>query len=301
MAGDSEVVLRPAGALRNAMVDLRAIHLVRPDGVPLARGSVMVDAALSTEQIAAKLIDDACPTSVKEHLIGASLDQAAQLVTLMTRGLPAKSGNDEVYRRIPWIWRVAIAAGRSRDSAKVRSMLDAALPNETGELTHWQAVVIGGGLINGIALAGGWPSEELQQLVSADPQLKTRWNHALRRSIEMADDQSVPTGTRYDALRMVALLDWKTAEPILHRYLQDGVHEELQMGAVSGLSDVREDLHVVDLYVAVFDQLSPGNQKLAVEALTRTNARTKRLHELATAGKLPDSMLFIKELETKPR
>ncbi len=34
----------------------------------------------------------------------------------------------------------------------------------------------------------------------------------------MADAEKTPTGTRYDALRIVALDDWKRAEPRLTKY-----------------------------------------------------------------------------------
>ncbi len=39
-AGESEIVMRPAGNLSGAMVDLRALHFVSPGGVPLAVGMV---------------------------------------------------------------------------------------------------------------------------------------------------------------------------------------------------------------------------------------------------------------------
>ena len=38
--GASELVIRPASELPSAMVDLRALHLVTPGGVPLAAGNV---------------------------------------------------------------------------------------------------------------------------------------------------------------------------------------------------------------------------------------------------------------------
>jgi putative membrane-bound dehydrogenase-like protein len=37
-AGESEIVMRPSGDLSSALVDLRALHFVPPDGVPLAAG-----------------------------------------------------------------------------------------------------------------------------------------------------------------------------------------------------------------------------------------------------------------------
>ena len=43
----------------------------------------------------------------------------------------------------------------------------------------------------------------------------------------LSHDDSVPTVTRDDALRMVAMLSWPISEPQLTRYLKKGVHEEL--------------------------------------------------------------------------
>ena len=61
---------------------------------------------------------------------------------------------------------------------------------------------------------------------------------SFERALTMADDEKVPTGTRYDALRMIPLLGWERSGPRLKHYLKEGQHAELQMGAVSGLSDV---------------------------------------------------------------
>ena len=46
----------------------------------------------------------------------------------------------------------------------------------------------------------------------------------------MADNEKVPDGTRYDALRIVALDDWKRAEPRLAKYLAKTANAELQQG-----------------------------------------------------------------------
>ena len=60
----------------------------------------------------------------------------------------------------------------------------------------------------------------------------------------MADDEKVPTGTRYDALRIVALDSWKDAEPRLTKYLAKSANAELQQGAVSGLMDVEDPVQL---------------------------------------------------------
>ena len=53
----------------------------------------------------------------------------------------------------------------------------------------------------------------------------------------MADDDKVPSGTRYDALRVLGVEPWEKRGAQLVRYLGNK-NAELQMGAVSGLGDV---------------------------------------------------------------
>ncbi len=291
--GESDLVLRPSGELRSALADVRAIHLVTLDGVPLAAGMVEAEpdtTGLTTPaEVAAWLIDDDHPAAEREKLISTSLQNAGEIVSLMAKGLPEESGSKEEYRRIPWIWRVAIAVGKSGNKDQIRDVLTAAMPGNGRPLQHWQAVVIGGGLINGISLSGRWPSEELQSIVSQDDDLSMQWKSALALSITMADDDSVPTGTRYDALRMVAMLEWADIRAQFERYLKMGINDELQMGVVSGLSDVN-DPAVAPLLIAAFDHLSTHNRQLAIGALTRTEERILGLLEAVKSGKLPPEL-----------
>src|SRR5262249_34427477 len=147
-------------------------------------------------------------------------------------------GTKEEYRRIPWVWRVAIAAGRRNDAAELRKVLDVALPKADGALYDWQAVVLGGGGVNGIRLAGKWAGERLKDLREGSKDRSARWKRALEEASRMADNAKVPTGTRYDALRMIALDGWEKRGEQLKKYLAKGTHDELTMGAISGLSDL---------------------------------------------------------------
>jgi hypothetical protein len=189
----------------------------------------------------------------------------------------------EEYRRIPWIWRVAVAAGKKDDLDQLKAVLEVSLPKEKEPLRHWQAVVIGGGLINGVSQAGAWPGKRLSQALG-DAALAARWSAALRDAFAMADDEKVPTGTRYDALRMVALADWKAAEPVLTKYLKKDAHPELQMGAVSGLGDVESPKAAESLLNGLAD-LTSGNRNLALAALLRTPERAKALLDALAANK----------------
>ena len=289
--GESELVIRPAENLRAALADLRALHLVQIGGVPLATGMVADDEKpskppVTAAEIAARLIDDKIPAADREKLIAANLEKAAEIIPLMAVGLPQKSGSKEEYRRIPWIWRVAIAVGKAADAENIEAVLRASMPASEKRLEHWQSVVIGGGLVNGLTLAGHWPDEVLTTILEGDQSLQTAWDHALLESSTMADDESVPTGTRYDALRMVALRDWSIAKPQLEKYLQKGIHDELQMGAASGLADVH-DAHAAEMLIGAYEYLSAHNRKLALEGMLRDNAKILLTLQAIENSRLP--------------
>ena len=245
--------------------------------------------ALTSADIAARLIDDNMPAADREKLIASHLKKAAEIIPLMAEGLPEEYGSKEEYRRIPWIWRVAIAVGKSGDVENIKAVLRASLPAAEKPLEHWQSVVIGGGLINGLTLAGQWPDEVLAGILVGDQSLQAAWNQTLIASVAMADDESVPTGTRYDALRIVALRDWSAAKPQLEKYLQKGIHDELQMGAVSGLADVR-DAYAAEMLIGAYEYLSAHNRKLALEGMLRDDAKIMLTLQAIEKSQLPGEL-----------
>ena len=180
----------------------------------------------------------------------------------------------------------SIAVGKHGDAQQIQSVLAASMPQDTEPLEHWQAVVIGGGLINGISLTGKWPQDELSALMKDDGAFQTTWNRTLSLSTKMADDESVPAGTRCDALRIVAMSDWRTNRLQLERYLQQGVHEELQMGAISGVSDV-QDAAVASILIKGYSDFSEGNRQLALDALLRTDDRCVAMLNALAEARLP--------------
>src|SRR5207244_2573189 len=95
----------------------------------------------------------------------------------------------------------------------------------------------------------------------------------------MADDEKVRTGTRYDALRIIPLEGWKMRGEQLTKHLKAGVHDELQMGAISGASDV-DAAEVAQLLADGLAHFSPGNRSLAIDALLRTESRNAALIEV---------------------
>jgi hypothetical protein len=202
----------------------------------------------------------------------------------MTKRL--RDDHEEEYRRIPWIWRVAIAAGRRDRPSEQRRVLDVALPADDGKLDDWRAVVIGGGLINGVSLNGTWPRDRFEELLREDESLRARWNRALELASTMADDEKIPTGTRYDALRMLGVEPWERRGEQIAKYLAKDTHPELQMGAVSALADVRHPEATTAL-VNAYEGLEAGNRPLAIDALLRDDDRAARLLDAIAAKRIP--------------
>jgi hypothetical protein len=202
----------------------------------------------------------------------------------MVADLPATDVEEE-YRRIPWIWRVSIAAGKRDEAMPLQALLAASLPQEGASLRDWQAVVIGGGIINGISLSGKWPKPRIEELLGEDEPLRRRWQQSLAAAAVMADNAKVRTGTRYDALRMIALDPTKEQLARLAKYLAKDADPELQMGAVSGLADV-DALEATKLLAAALPNLTKENRGLAIDALLRSEARIDALLSLLESGKL---------------
>ncbi|HEY2250887.1 MAG TPA: HEAT repeat domain-containing protein, partial [Planctomycetaceae bacterium] len=208
-AGTLRISLRPQGPqLNGALMDLRGVHLAAVGTAPdFAAGDSIPgeipQAAADPADIARQILDDSRAVPLREAQIREQLDQAGPLVAAMTVDLPPDV--KEEYRRIPWIWRVAIAAGRRNETDSLRKLLETSLPKIDEPLRDWQAVVIGGGIINGLCQQGVWPLERIQELLKDQPELTRRWGRMLGQAAAMADDEKVRTGTRYDALRIIPL------------------------------------------------------------------------------------------------
>jgi putative heme-binding domain-containing protein len=216
--------------------------------------------------IAKYLLNDEIPNKEREAATKVHYMLAVELVREMVRDLPV--GTPEEYRRIPWIWRLSVLTGNGNDTDRIRRMLDLALPQPNQPLHDWQAVIIGGGLINGLSQKDIWPKQHLDKLTEGDPDLENRYKHALILAVNMADNEMVPSGTRYDALRMVAMLEPSNAIPHLQRHLNTETEQELQMGAISGLADIRhpEALNVLNTSTP---NLSEPNRTLANKGIEK--------------------------------
>jgi hypothetical protein len=253
-----------------------------------ARSPALPPADAPPTAIAAALLDDSRDQKAREQLARDAAPRAASVVLALVDGLPQDEA--EEYRRIPWIWRVAVAAGRARDERALQALLDAAMPPRGGRLRDWQAVVLGGGVVMGLSQAGAWPADVMAPWLAADPVRAARWQDALTRALAMSDDATVRNGTRYDALRMIAVLPWERAGVTLVRYLSKDVDAELQMGAIGGLSDLQDD-RAADAIVQHFPQYSETNRRHAIDALLRTDPRRARLRDAIARGLVRDEWL----------
>ncbi|HTI51714.1 MAG TPA: c-type cytochrome [Planctomycetaceae bacterium] len=273
--GLHRLTLQPEGEIKRALMDLRTVFLVPPGERPqLAVADRAAAPSPDMKAIARQILDDGRSEAQRKELVGKHLDQAVALVTAMTNDLEA--GTPEEYRRIPWIWRVSIGAARQNKTPVLHDLLDVSLPKPGQPLRDWQAVVIVGGIINGISQLKLWPRERLNELIKDDPMLTERWQRLLVQAAEMADNEKTPTGTRYDALRIIPLDDWNRRAAQLQKYLVKGIHDELQMGAISGLSDVDRP-EIAKLLLDGLGHFSAENRGIAVNALLRTDQRVGSL------------------------
>ncbi|MEX0714311.1 MAG: c-type cytochrome [Pirellulales bacterium] len=302
-AGQAEITVRPAGPLNRALFDLRAVFLMPPGQAPqLAEAGAREPK--DPASLARYLLNDSHPAGQRAERIDATAGVAAEVLAVMVADLtpgPNERSRKEEYRRIPWIWRVSIAAGRRNDPRELCALLNVALPKPGEPMHDWQAVVIGGGLINGISLSGAWPRAELEKLLnqerepvsasapksgsepsSGDP-LLSRWRRSIELAVAMADNEPTPTGTRYDALRMLAMQDWDDCHEQLTRYLAKGIHDELQMGAISGLSDIPSP-EVAAVILSGIAHYSDSNRNLVFDALLRTPDRARALLAALSSG-----------------
>ena len=258
-----------------------------------ARFAVAADPA----QVAAQILDQTKPNAEREALIAARTVPADKLIIALVDGM--NPGTKEEYVRIPWIWRVAIAAGKRNELEELAKVMDVSVPEPTGGLDDWRAVVIGGGIINGITQAGDWPDQRITAAIEENKGLASRYRRALELASTMADDSKIARGTRYDAIRMLGVEPWgRRGEQIL-KYLRKGTNSELQMGAVSALGDIREPVKEVSVALfAALPDLNATNRALALAAMVRTEARANHLLDAVGDGRVKVDSLGAKTIET---
>jgi hypothetical protein len=189
-----------------------------------ARGA---DSNRQAAALARQILDNTRPEPDRKKIIADHPELSLDLLTALVAEMPPHDSKEE-YRRIPWIWRVAVAAAKRNDVREMKPIVEFSLPQPDQPLRDWEAVVIGGGIINGIGLVGAWPNEQMEKIVADDSALRSRWDRVLELAAVMADNQNVFKGTRYDALRIIGLDSWDRRGAQLSRYLEKGVDDELQ-------------------------------------------------------------------------
>jgi hypothetical protein len=249
-----------------------------PNAIPAA--GLKGDAATLARQI----LDDRRPENERKKIIASHPELSLELLKAMVSDMPAGDSKEE-YRRIPWIWRVAVAAAKRNDLREMKPIVEFTLPQPGGPLRDWQAVVMGGGIINGIGLVGAWPDEQIESMVADDSTLRSRWLRTLELASVMADNKDVFNGTRYDALRIIGLDSWDRRGAQLCRFLKKGkgIDDELVQGAIGGLGTMRSP-HVAAAILAEYPRYNEENRGFAFEALLKDTQRMSVLMDAIEAG-----------------
>lgn len=284
--GGGRLTFRSAGPIHGALLDLRQFRLVPADR-PDAPGEAAAEPA-DPRALAESILDDGREAEERERIIADHPKLAGRIVSAMTHDLPDDA--KEEYRRIPWLWRVSVAAGRGDDAESLVELLDVSLPADGRPLRDWQAVVVGGGVVHGLSLRGAWPAERLAEILHGRDDLAKRLHLAIESASTMAGDEATPTGTRYDALRMLGIAPWNRFGRLLASYLAAGTNEELQMGAVSGLVDVPGPEAARTLIERLRD-LTDSNRDLALDGLLRGEERRSMLLDAVESNLIrPDQL-----------
>lgn len=244
--------------------------------------------AVDPATAAAQILDASKSNSEREAVIAANAGQSGEIIAAMVKDLQA--GTPEEYKRIPWIWRVAIAAAKRNNSAELKSLFQASVPKANDPLLDWQAVVLGGGIINGLTLVDVWPGNRVEEVFRGDKDFKLRWQRTIELAAIMADNEKVPNGTRYDALRIIGVDTWERRGEQLTKYLAKGINGELQQGAVSALVDM-ESKNVGPALISGLGCFSENNRKFALDGLLRNDTRIAALLDGLEAKKVDVALL----------
>lgn len=282
-AGESKLVMRPdADVVKGALIDLRTVLLVpkgqKPETVAV-QPKATEPASDKPADIAKFLLDESKPAADRQAAVAKHLDKAAAILKEMAATLPP----DKEGYVTSWMWRVAIASGKRNNADELKAILDVSLPKKGEKLRDWQAVVVGGGVVNGISLEHGWPGPRVTELIGKDAAVSERWAATLEAAVTMADDKATRTAVRYDALRLIPLRGWKASGEQLAKYLAKGTDAELQMGAVSGLVDVDAPEATAAL-VGALGHLTGTNRELALKGLLRGDDRANALLDAVEKG-----------------
>jgi hypothetical protein len=272
------------------MINTHRLMSIAMPAVMLIGGDTAIARAQqeSVDALAQQILDTSQPDAERQKKIAEASVDAGALITALVKGL--EPGTPEEYVRIPWIWRVAIAAGRRNQTSELRSVLNASLPERDQPLRDWQAVVIGGGVVNGVSNAGAWPSDRMAELLGGEKLLSERWKRVPDLAAAMAANETVKTGTRYDALRILGAESWRSRGGVVTKYLAEATHAEVQQGAIGALGDMKDKAAARALLDAL-PTFSDRNRNSALNALMRNDERMDMLLDAVAAGRVTRATL----------
>lgn len=251
-----------------------------------------------TFSIVGLILDEQASDQERTEAINQHPELAADIITAMVSDL--EPGTQQESSRIPWIWKVAVNVVEQDDPELIARVLDVSLPQDNEPLAPWQAVVVGGGIVNGLSQQGAWPADKINEIVAEDALLQQRWERAIRLSSGLIEDRSYPAGTRYDALRIVAMQPWQNGGPTLTAMMQSNVEPELQLGAVSGAIDSPHP-ESGRVLIQSMDALTPANRQLAIGGLFRTRQRVRLLRNALRERRISANWLTPEQLRTLQR
>ncbi len=273
--------------VRSQLIDLilpmsRALAIVVCSFAPIH--GLAADLNDDAGSLAHQILDDSRPENERKKIIIEHPNLSLELLKALVADMPAHDAKEE-YRRIPWIWRVTVAAAKRNNLREMEPIVNFTLPQAGRPLRDWQAVVMGGGIINGIGLVGAWPNEQIAHMVADDPALRSRWQQTLALAGDMADNPNVFNGTRYDALRIIGLDTWDRRGAQLCRYLKKGpgIDDELVQGAIGGLGTMRSP-YVAGAILTEFGHFNAENRGFALDALLKDRQRMSALLDAIEAG-----------------
>ncbi len=233
--------------------------------------------------LAAHLLDANRPMADREKLVAQFTGDSGALIAALTASL--RPGQAQEYIRLPWIWRVALASGKRNNLADLKSVLEVSLPKLNEPLYDWEAVVVGGGIINGLSQTGVWPGERVSEIVRGDKKLRARWERTRDLAATMADNETVRKGTRYDALRILGADTFTRRGMLMKRYMARGADEQLQQGAVSALCDLTAK-GAGAMLISAWPHLSDNNRKLALDGMVREETKVLELLDAVEKRKI---------------
>ncbi len=268
------------------VIAARTVTLVGDVPPPIASPKV--------RDLVAQILDERISATNRHELIKRNPELAGELILGLTDQLTP--GTPEEYRRIPWIWQIAIETGKQNNPVIIRAVLEVALPEPNQPLHDWRAAVIGGGIISGIGQQGLWPRERMEEILLDQQELLLRWQMAIKEAANLVEDEKEPVGARYDAMRILGLSTWDRYGPQLTRYLQPGVHPDLQRGAVCALADM-DHAGAVTALVKGLGHYSEKNRHLALEGLLHGQVRQKTLIEGLEQGMVRPTWITVAQRE----